>query len=102
MRTLSSSLFLAVVMALGASPVAVQSHVVRQGMKPVWTGLAAGATSALVAGRTFEGMLFGVPPHDPVTLIAVSVILAAAGFMACYLPAHRAARIDPLAMLRYE
>jgi putative ABC transport system permease protein len=88
--------------ALGASPAAVKHRVILQGVKPVGIGLVVGVTLAVAAARTIEGMLFGVRPHDPATLLAVSAILSMAGVMACYLPAGRAARIDPLRTLRYE
>jgi len=64
--------------------------------------LAVGLAGALFAARLLRGLLFGVTPHDPVTLGAVAFVLAAVGVAACWLPATRASRVDPATALRAE
>jgi ABC-type antimicrobial peptide transport system permease subunit len=63
-------------------------------------GLAIGVAGSLVATRMIQGLLFGVAPHDPVTLGLVSVVMAAVGIVACWIPALRAAKIDPWVAVR--
>jgi ABC-type antimicrobial peptide transport system permease subunit len=65
-------------------------------------GLAVGLGGALVAARFLRGLLFGVSPHDPLTLGGVALALAAVGLAACWIPAARAARVDPAVALRAE
>jgi len=89
-------------MALGARAADVLRLVLRQGMAPVLAGLAVGLGGALALGRLSSALLFGVPPHDPVTLAAAAAVLTAAALLACALPARRAARIDPAQALRDE
>jgi putative ABC transport system permease protein len=89
-------------MALGARAADVLRLVLRQGMTPVLIGLAAGLVASLALGRLSSGLLFGVPPHDPVTLAAAAAVLTASALLACALPARRAARIDPAQALRDE
>jgi putative ABC transport system permease protein len=89
-------------MALGARAADVLDLVLRQGMMPVLVGLAAGLVTSLALGQLGSGLLFGVPPHDPVTLAAAAAVLTAAALLACALPARRAARIDPAQALRDE
>jgi putative ABC transport system permease protein len=86
--------------ALGASRGSVLALVLRQGMKLVAAGLAAGAAGALSLTRLLAGMLFGVEATDPMTFAAVGILLLAVVGIACLLPAHRALRIDPVAALR--
>jgi predicted permease len=88
--------------ALGASRRAVVQLVLRAGLVPVGAGLAIGAGGALVAARALEGLLFGVTPRDPVSIALVVAVLGATAVAACYLPARRAARLDPLIALRAE
>jgi ABC-type antimicrobial peptide transport system permease subunit len=76
--------------------------VLRQGLAPVGVGLIAGVGGALAMGRVLEGLLFGVKPTDPWTLGAVSAVLLAVATAACYIPAMRVSRADPLSALRYE
>jgi ABC-type antimicrobial peptide transport system permease subunit len=64
------------------------------------TGVAIGCAGALAVGRALRSLLHGVSPHDPATLIAVCTFVAATSLLACYLPARRAGRIDPIALLR--
>jgi putative ABC transport system permease protein len=89
-------------LALGATAGNLKSMVVRQGLVPVAVGLAGGILAALALGRVMEGMLFGVRAGDPLTLAAVSLVLIGVAAAACYIPAMRVSRADPLTALRYE
>jgi predicted permease len=89
-------------MSLGADSSRVKGMVLREGGRLVAIGLVVGVTGALLASRLMQGLLFGVPPHDPVTLGAVAVVMMAVGVAACWLPAARAARVDPAVALRAE
>jgi putative ABC transport system permease protein len=71
-------------------------------MRVVVIGLASGLAGAAIMTRFFRSMLFDVRPTDPVTFLSVSAILAGVAFFACYVPAKRATRVDPLAALREE
>ena len=86
-------------MALGAAPRTVARSVLRQAMLPVVLGLGAGLSVAIGAARTVRAMLFNVEPMDPLTLLSVSTVLLVVGAFACYLPARRAMRVDPLSRL---
>jgi putative ABC transport system permease protein len=88
--------------ALGASQGGLLALVIRNGMALAFTGLALGAAGSLALTRLLSNLLFGISPRDPATLIAVGAILAAVAFAACYIPARRAAAIDPTIALRYE
>ena len=89
-------------MALGATPRTVARSVLRQAMLPVALGLGMGLVMAVGAGRAVRAMLFDVSPFDPITLVSVSFVLLTVGALACYIPARRAMRVDPLAALRTE
>jgi predicted permease len=89
-------------MALGAQPVDVLRLVIRQGMLLTFAGLAIGIIAGTFATRVLSDMLFGVTPRDPLTFVGVPVLLLVVAFLACYVPARRATRIDPLIALRYE
>lgn len=89
-------------MALGASPYDVLGLVIRQSMRLVGTGIVLGLIGALALTRLMGSLLFGVSPNDPATFIAVSLVLAGVAFLASWLPASRASRIDPLIALRQE
>jgi len=88
--------------ALGASKGEVTMLVVRNGLAPVMLGITVGIAWAFLSGRAVAGMLFGVTPRDPLSLAAVVVALTTAAFVASYVPARRAGRIDPIVALRAE
>jgi putative ABC transport system permease protein len=88
--------------ALGAQGTQVVAMVMRRAMLPVFAGIAAGLAGALLTGRFLASQLFGVSPHDPRTILTVVAALLAAAISACWAPAHRAARIDPMRALRFE
>ena len=87
-------------MSLGADGGAVQRMIVSEGGLLVGLGLVVGVIGALSLSRLMSGLLFGVQPHDPMTLVGVSAVMAAVGLLACWIPALRAARIDPVEALR--
>ncbi len=89
-------------MALGAQKTDVLRRIFRQGMKSALFGLAIGIIGALGFVRFLSSLLFEVKPTDPLTLIVVSLILTAVAALACYIPARRAMRVDPMVALRYE
>jgi putative ABC transport system permease protein len=87
-------------MSLGADPGRVQRMILGEGGVLLASGLALGVGGAFFAARIIRGLLFGVPPHDPITLIGVAVTMAAIGVAACWVPALRASRIDPAITMR--
>ena len=89
-------------LALGASKRNVLSLVIGQGMKLALTGVAIGIVAALALTRVIRSLLYGVTPTDPLTFAAVSLLLVAIALFACWLPARRAAKVDPMEALRYE
>jgi putative ABC transport system permease protein len=89
-------------MALGAPQSAVVRMVVGQGMRLTVLGLGLGLAAAFGITRLMASMLFGVDPNDPPTFFGVAFILAASALLACWLPAHRASRVDPMTALRHE
>jgi putative ABC transport system permease protein len=89
-------------MALGARTRDVLLMVIRQGMALVVIGVVLGVAGAYAVTRTMRSLLFEVGTTDPLTFVLVSVLLAVVGFVACYLPARRATKVDPLVALRYE
>lgn len=88
--------------ALGALPGDVLWLVVREGVTRVAIGVLLGFAVALGLSRVIANFLFGVTPTDPLTFIFVSLVLIAAALVACYVPAHRATKVDPAMALRYE
>ena len=89
-------------MALGAQPEDVLRVVVGHGLRLVLLGLCIGVAAALVVTRWMSSVLFDVKPTDPLTFAAVGVLLTAVAFLASYIPARRAMRVDPMVALRYE
>jgi putative ABC transport system permease protein len=89
-------------LALGAQRGDVVRLVLGQGLRLTLTGVVAGTAGALALARFFSSLLYGVKPTDPVTLIAVSLILTAVALLACYVPSRRAANVDPMVALRHE
>ena len=89
-------------MALGAERAHVLRMVLGMGSRLVGLGLAMGLVGSLAATRVLSSQLWGVAPHDPLTLAAVVLLVAAAGAAACFFPARRATRVDPMIALRYE
>jgi putative ABC transport system permease protein len=89
-------------MALGAQRLDILRMALGEGMRIVVIGLASGLVGAAIVSRIFRSMLFDVAPADPITYFAVSAILAGVAIFACYIPARRATRIDPLVALREE
>lgn len=89
-------------MALGARRRDVLALVVKQGMTLVVLGIAAGILLSLAMTRLISGMLFGITATDPLTFAGVAALLATVAFLANYMPARRASKVDPMVALRYE
>jgi putative ABC transport system permease protein len=93
---------LAIRLALGAPAAAIRALIAGQALAPVALGALAGLAAAVAGGRLLQSLLYGVGAHDPASLgAAVGVVLLAAG-LACLMPARRATRVDPIAVLRAE
>ena len=88
--------------ALGADRIAILGMVVRNGTLLACTGALIGLAAAFILTRLMAGLLFGVGPTDPLTFLCVPVALIAVAVLASYVPARRAAKVDPMVALRYE
>jgi len=89
-------------MAMGAEPRQVLTMVLWEGLKLVLTGLVFGVAAALMLTRLLAGLVYGVSMRDPAIFIIVNVVMLFVALLACYVPARRAASVDPLVSLRYE
>jgi putative ABC transport system permease protein len=89
-------------MALGAQMTEILRMVIEEGMRLALMGTIIGTIGALMLTRFLSSLLFGVTPHDPLTFCAVIALLLGAALLACYIPARRATKVDPMVALRYE
>ena len=89
-------------MALGAQVRDVLRLIVSQGMRMVMIGLALGLVAAFALTRVLASLLLGVGTTDPLTFVGVPILLIAIGLLACWIPARRASKVDPLVALRHE
>ncbi|HUK47612.1 MAG TPA: ABC transporter permease [Terriglobales bacterium] len=89
-------------LALGATLRDVLRMIVLEGLRPTFVGVALGAIGALALARVMSGLVYGVKPADPITFLAVAVVLAIVALCASIIPAYRAAKVDPMVALRYE
>jgi putative ABC transport system permease protein len=89
-------------MALGAQGSDLRNLVLLKGMSPVLVGWATGVIAALAAGGLIRSLLFGVSAQDPLTIASVTLVVLVTAALACYIPARRAMKVDPMVALRYE
>ena len=89
-------------MALGAKPADVLGMIIMQGLQLAMLGVVIGIAAGFGLTRLIGGMMYGVSPNDPMTFVTVSVLLIVVASLACFIPARRAMRVDPLIALRYE
>jgi len=93
---------IAIRMAVGAQRRNVLGLVLKEGFKLILVGLVVGTGVAVALARLLGAFLFGVEPTDPATFVGVAILFTTIALLACYLPARRAAKIDPMEALRYE
>jgi ABC-type antimicrobial peptide transport system permease subunit len=89
-------------LALGATRTKILGMILRQGLELAIAGAAVGLAGALIVSHLMAGLLYGVMPTDPLTFVGVTFVLTGVALAACYIPARRAMRVDPLVALRYE
>ena len=89
-------------LALGARPGDVFRLIIGRGMALAAVGSTLGLAGAWMFGRVLESLLFQIPATDPITLVSAPVLLLTVALLACYVPARRAMRVDPMVALRYE
>jgi len=89
-------------LALGAQSRDVLEMILGQGLRTILVGVAMGIAASLILTRTVQSLLFGVTPTDPLTFSSVTLLLVAAALLACYIPARRATKVDPVIALRDE
>jgi putative ABC transport system permease protein len=89
-------------LALGVEKRSILQMVLRQGLGLAIAGAAVGLIGAVVVSHLMTGLLYGVRPTDPLTFAGVALLLIAVALLACYIPARRAIRVDPMVTLRYE
>jgi len=89
-------------MAIGAREENVLSLILRQGMMVAMAGIAAGVVCALLFSRVVESIVFGIQVRDPLTFLGAAAVLSVAAAIACYIPARRASRLDPIVALRED
>jgi putative ABC transport system permease protein len=88
--------------ALGARSRDVLTMILTQGIRTILIGIAIGLAGSFALTRTLSSLLFGVTATDPLTFAAVIALLIATALLACYIPARRATKVDPMVALRYE
>jgi len=88
--------------ALGAEPRDIRGLVLGQGVRLTLLGIAIGILVGLALARVLNSLLYGIKALDPVSFVAAGVLLASVALLACWLPARRATKVDPLVALRYE
>jgi ABC-type antimicrobial peptide transport system permease subunit len=89
-------------MALGAQRGLVLTMILRDASVLLLAGIAIGSISALASASILKSMLYGIRPRDPLVMAVVCTVIASVGFVAAYIPARRAAGVDPMVALRYE
>jgi putative ABC transport system permease protein len=89
-------------MALGADQKNIFAHVIKSGMQFIFVGITIGIAGALAATRLIASLLFGVTASDPATFVAIAILMTLVALVACWTPAWRAMRVDPIVALRYE
>jgi putative ABC transport system permease protein len=88
--------------ALGATTRNILCTVLNQGSRLAISGTAVGLVCALIVSHLMAGLLYGVKPTDPLTFLGLAMLLMVVGLLACYIPARRAVRVDPMIALRHE